>query len=80
MAVKSEKYEGKLIICEFDSTNLKGATYNTEDETLKVTFGNGAQYEYEKVPHKTFVKLRMAESNGKFFNTEISKKFTYKKL
>jgi len=37
MAVKSEKYEGKLIICEFDSTNLKNATYNTEDESLVVT-------------------------------------------
>ena len=80
MAVKSEKYEGKLIICEFDSTNLKNATYNTEDEPLVVTFGNGVQYEYEKIPHKTFVKLRMAESNGKYFNTEISKKFKFKKL
>jgi hypothetical protein len=80
MAVKSEKVDGKTILCEFDSTNLKSAKYNTEDESLIVTFGNGAQYEYEKVPHKEFVKLRLAESNGKFFNTEISKKYKYKKL
>jgi hypothetical protein len=80
MAVKSEKIEGKIILCEFDSTNLKSAKYNTEDESLLVTFGNGGQYEYENVPHKEFVKLRLAESNGKYFNTEISKKYKYKKL
>ena len=38
MAVKSEKIEGKIILCEFDSTNLKSAKYNTEDESLLVTF------------------------------------------
>jgi hypothetical protein len=80
MAVKSEKIEGKIILCEFDSTNLKSVKYNTEDESLLVTFGNGSQYEYEKVPHKEFVKLRLAESNGKYFNTEISKKYKYKKV
>jgi hypothetical protein len=80
MAVKSEKIEGKLIICELDSSNLTKTIYDTEGETLTATFKNGSVYQYEKVPHKTFVKFRMAESQGKYFNTEISKKFSYKKL
>jgi hypothetical protein len=43
-------------------------------------FKNGMKYEYDEVPHNVYVKFRMAESQGKFFNTEISKKYKYKKL
>jgi hypothetical protein len=44
------------------------------------TFKNGAEYEYEEVPHKVYTKFRMAESQGKFFNVEISKNYKYKKV
>jgi len=47
---------------------------------LTVTFRNGIQYEYYKVPHQVFTKLRMAESQGRFFNYEISKEYKYKKI
>jgi len=43
-------------------------------------FKNGARYEYQDVPHSVYTKFRMSESQGKFFNTEISKKFQYKKV
>lgn len=43
-------------------------------------FKNGVRYEYEDVPHTTYTKFRMSESQGKFFNSEISKKFKYKKV
>jgi hypothetical protein len=43
-------------------------------------FKNGVRYEYEDVPHATYTKFRMSESQGKFFNSEISKKFKYKKV
>ena len=80
MGVKRQTIEGTKIINEIDSTNLVKTTYDTADNSLIAEFKNGAQYEYEKVPHKEFVKLRLAESNGKYFNTEISKKYKYKKL
>ncbi len=80
MSIKSEKVKGKKIICEIDSSNLMKTIYDTLSKTLTVTFKNGNEYEYYKVPHKTFTKLRMAESQGRFFNKEISKKFKYKKL
>lgn len=80
MAVKSEKVEGKLIICELDSSNLTKTIYDTENQQLTATFKNGSVYQYENVPHKIFVKFRMAESQGKFFNTEISKKYSFKKM
>ena len=46
MAIKNEKIEGKLIINEIDSSNLKKTVYNTSNEKLVVTFKNGMEYEY----------------------------------
>ena len=79
MAIISEKIDGKLINIEIKSSNLKSAVYNTESEELTVTFNNGSIYIYEKVPWAKFTKLRMAESQGKFFNESIAKAHKYKK-
>lgn len=80
MAIKSEKIDGKLIINEIESSNLKKTVYDTGEETLVATFKSGVEYEYEKVPHKIYTKFRMAESQGKFFNMEIAKNYKYKKI
>jgi hypothetical protein len=47
---------------------------------MLVEFNNGSKYEYDEVPHAIYTKFRMAESQGKFFTTDISKKFKYKKV
>jgi hypothetical protein len=80
MAIKSEKIEGKQIINEIESSNLTKTVYDTGEKTLTVTFKNGMQYMYEEVPHSTYTKFRMAESQGSFFNKEISKKYKYNKI
>ena len=80
MAITSEKINGKDILVEIESSNLKSASYNTEDETLKITFKSGVVYEYYKVPWEKFTKLRMAESQGRFFNLNIGRSYEYKKL
>lgn len=80
MAITSEKVNGKTILVEIASSNLQSASYNTEDETLQVTFKSGGVYEYYKVPWEKFTKLRLAESQGRFFNLNISKAYEYKKL
>ena len=80
MAIKSEKIVGKQTINEIESSNLQKTVYDLDKKTLTATFKNGAEYEYEEVPHKVYTKFRLAESQGKFFNTEISKKFKYKKV
>jgi hypothetical protein len=79
MGIISEKIDGKQIIVEIKSSNLKGATYNTESEELTVTFNNGSIYIYDKVPWSTFTKFRMAESQGKFFNESVAKNHKYRK-
>jgi hypothetical protein len=80
MGIISEKIEGKLIEVTIQSSNLSSAKFNTETEDLIVSFNNGAIYEYNKVPWEKFTKLRLAESQGKFFNENIARKYTYKKL
>ena len=44
MAILSEKIEGKMIMVEIQSSNLKSAHFNTETEDLTVTFNNGSIY------------------------------------
>ena len=80
MSILSEKINGKLIEVDILSSNIKGAIYNTVNEVLTITFNNGNIYEYEKVPWSIFTKLRMSESQGKFFNENIGKKYKYKKI
>jgi hypothetical protein len=80
MGIISEKIEGKVISIEINSSNLKSASYNTENEDLMITFNNGGIYEYNKVPWEVFTKLRLAESQGKYFNANIAKNYKYKKV
>jgi hypothetical protein len=80
MGIKSEKISGKLIINEYDSTNLKSSQYNTETSELIVEFKKGGKYSYEKVPISTFTKMRQAKSQGSYFSKNISRNYKYKKM
>jgi hypothetical protein len=80
MAVKKETISGTKIINEIESSNLVKTEYDVESNKLIAEFKNGAKYEYDEVPHNIYTKFRMAESQGKFFNTEISKTYKYKRV
>lgn len=80
MAILNEKIEGNKIEINIESSNLKNAVYDTITKELIITFKNDAKYSYENVPWEIFTKLRMSESQGKFFNLHISKNFKYKKV
>ncbi|MFZ9376922.1 MAG: KTSC domain-containing protein [Candidatus Fonsibacter ubiquis] len=80
MAILTEKIEGKEIMVEINSSNLKRAIYNTESNLLTVTFNNGAIYEYYEFPWEKFTKFRMSDSQGKFLNSNINGKYKYKKV
>jgi hypothetical protein len=80
MAILSEKIEGKVIEVKIQSSNIKSSKYNTEDKTLLIEFNNDSVYQYNEVPWEIFTKLRMAESQGKYFNSNISKKYKYEKI
>jgi hypothetical protein len=80
MAIKRTTIEGTKIICEIESSNLVSTEYDTETKKMISEFKNGMKYEYDEVPHNVYAQFRLSESQGKFFNTQISKKFNYKKL
>jgi hypothetical protein len=80
MAILKEEIQGTKIINEIKSSNIKKTEYDTETKKLVVEFNNGFKYEYDDIPHQTYTKFRMSESQGKFFTTEISKAYKYKKL
>jgi len=80
MAILKEEIKGTKIINEIKSSNIKKTEYDTETKKLVVEFNNGFKYEYNDVPHQIYTKFRMSESQGKFFTTDISKAYKYKKL
>ena len=80
MAIISEQISGATINVVINSSNLKFASYQTEVKTLTITFKNDSIYEYYGVPWEVFTKLRMSESQGKFFNMNISRGYKYKKI
>lgn len=79
MAIKSEKIEGTKIINLIESSNIDKTIYDTKTENLEVTFKNGSTFIYEEVPHNIYTKFRMSESQGSFFNKNISKSYKYSK-
>lgn len=80
MAIIRETIQGTKIINEIKSSNIKKTEYDTNTKNLVVEFNNGLRYEYYDVPHQIYTRFRMSESQGKYFTTEISKKFKYKKV
>lgn len=80
MTIKKETIKGNLIINEYVSSNIMASTYDRESKNLNVTFKGGRKYVYENVPMHIFTKMRLAESQGKYFNREISRKFRYKEI
>jgi hypothetical protein len=80
MAIVKEEINGTKIKNEIKSSNIKSTEYDTETKDLVVEFNNGLKYKYDGVPHQVYTRLRLSESQGKFFTTDIAKKYPYKKL
>ena len=80
MGIIKEEINGTKIKNLIKSSNIKSTEYDTESKYLVVEFNNGAKYNYNNVPHQVYTKFRLAESQGKFFTTDIAKQYSYKKV
>ena len=80
MAITSEIISGTTILNEVESSNIVRTQYDTITKKMIAEFKNGTRYEYDGVAHQTYTQFRTAESQGNFFNKNISKTHTYKKL
>lgn len=80
MAIISETIIGTKIFNEIKSSNIVKTEYDTSSKKMIAEFKNGIKYEYDDVPHQKYVQFTMSESQGNFFNKNISKNYSYKKL
>jgi hypothetical protein len=80
MAIIKETIIGTKIVNDIKSSNIKHTEYDTETKKMLVEFNNGIKYEYSDVPHQIYTQFRISESQGKFFNSKISRTFKYVKL
>jgi hypothetical protein len=80
MAITKEEIIGTRILNEVQSSNIVRTEYDTETKEMIVEFKNGFKYKYESIPHEIYTRFRMTESQGKFFTSDISKKYKYSKL
>jgi hypothetical protein len=80
MAITRETISGTTILNEVQSSNIVRTEYDTITKKMIAEFKNGMRYEYEDVPHQKYTEFRSAQSQGNYFNTNISKTYKYKKL
>jgi hypothetical protein len=80
MAITKEEYVGTKIINEIESSNLVKTEYDTITKKMIAEFKNGIRYEYDDVPHQKYTEFRSSQSQGNYFNKNISKSHTYRKL
>ena len=63
-----------------NSSQVKQIDYKPEEKILEVIFLTGKKYQYLDVPQELWLKALEAESIGKFLNSEVKGKFTYKQI
>lgn len=57
------------------SSMLAAVEYDTDSETLEVTFNNGRTYAYENVPQQEYEGLVNAPSPGRYYLNAIKDQF-----
>jgi hypothetical protein len=80
MAITSEIISGTTILNEVESSNIVRTQYDTITKKMIAEFKNGSKYAYDDVPHQKYTQFRMAQSQGNYFNTNISKLHKYTKV
>ena len=71
--------DSNIIESYYKSSNILYSNYDADAHQLSVIFKSGKQYQYEGIPLKEFLKFEKDDSQGKFFNKNISKTYPYTK-
>jgi hypothetical protein len=69
--ILSEENINGYEICVYESTNIVKSMYSVSEEKLIVKFGKGGEYSYTPVNESLYLHFKTAESQGKFFRSEI---------
>lgn len=75
-----KQIKGSAIKAYFDSSNVLYAQYDMNKNELIIVFKKGKAYIYKNVPHRIFVQLERADSQGKFLNQQIKPYYDYEQI
>ena len=59
----------------FQSTAISRGTYDTDTQTLELTFATGRSYTFENVPEDIWTGLESASSPGTYFAQNIKGRY-----
>lgn len=77
----SIKDENGIIGATYDSSNISSSRFETETNTLYITFVKGGLvYKYENVSPSDYFDFQDSESTGKEFISKIKNKYTGEKV
>ena len=62
------------------STVISHFSFDSEKETLQVTFISGITYEYKGVPERVYLEMKASFSKGVFFNRVIKGNYDFTKV
>jgi hypothetical protein len=62
------------------SSNIRGASYDSETLTLRIDFQHGGTYEYKQVPEDVVNEFSLAESAGKYLHAYIKGSYEHSKV
>lgn len=62
------------------SSNVESIGYDSETQTLRVSFLNGSTYEYKNVPDIEFENFKNAPSIGSYLAHNIKGRYPYEKV
>lgn len=65
---------------QFDSSNIQGIRYDSDQMLLEVTFKNGAIYEYFDVQSRVIDEFKMSDTMGGFLAKRIKGHYRYSKV
>ena len=63
----------------FQSSMLESGWYDSESQTLAITFANGQTYQAQDVPPSVWQGLKQANSPGRHFHKEVKPLFNFTK-
>lgn len=72
MLIKKTEENG-VSNCLYESSNLVASIFDKNSKDLSIIFGNGTKYTYSNVSTVDYLAFEMADSQGKFLNSNIKK-------
>lgn len=62
------------------SSNIESVGYDSDEQTMEVTFLNGATYQYFDVPEEIFTSMINADSVGSYFAKTVKGTYRFSKV